>query len=143
MLYQSAWYVIVFLLTYFPIVAINFIFVVGGWPSRALQFAGALFFPLGGLWNILVYTRPECAALRRNNPGISRLQALWLVLKAGGEAKNSNVNHIGSSSSDNKSANENGGCSGSVIRSKRHKQIPKLTERRIRFAMNGEIIGDQ
>ncbi len=128
MLNQSAWYVIVFILTYFPIVAVNIIFFVGGWPSRALQFAGALLFPLGGVWNILVYTRPECAALRRKNPGISRLRALWLVLKAGGEAKNSNVNHIGCSSSDGNNANKNG--DGSSGGSKRHKKSPEADRKK-------------
>jgi len=35
--------------------------------------------------NILIYTRPHAVSLRRNHPNCSRIKALWLVLKAGGE----------------------------------------------------------
>ncbi len=46
------------------------------------------FSPIGGLLNMLVYTRPKVASLRRNNPECSRLHGFWLVLNEGGEIPN-------------------------------------------------------
>mmetsp|Transcript_13599 Transcript_13599/g.25548 ORF Transcript_13599/g.25548 Transcript_13599/m.25548 type:complete len:506 (+) Transcript_13599:419-1936(+) len=43
------------------------------------------FFPLGGLYNILVYTRPNVLALRRTEINLSWFQAFILVIRAGGE----------------------------------------------------------
>jgi hypothetical protein len=45
----------------------------------------AFLFPLGGLYNILVYTRPTISSLRRREPTISWLKAFLLVIRAGGE----------------------------------------------------------
>jgi hypothetical protein len=46
----------------------------------------SLFFPLGGFYNILIYTRPQVVAFRRLHEGeYSWAKALWLVIKAGGE----------------------------------------------------------
>ncbi len=45
---------------------------------------GSIFGPLGGLYNILVYTRPKILILRRNNPDMSWIRAFILVVKAGG-----------------------------------------------------------
>ena len=45
----------------------------------------ATFYPLGGLFNIIVFTRPQVASFRRKYPECSRIQAFWLVLKNGGE----------------------------------------------------------
>jgi hypothetical protein len=42
-------------------------------------------FPLGGLYNILVYTRPNIAALRRTEANLSWFKAFLLVIQAGGE----------------------------------------------------------
>ena len=42
-------------------------------------------FPLGGFFNILVYTRPSVVTLHRRYSEYSWLRALWMVLKAGGE----------------------------------------------------------
>jgi hypothetical protein len=43
------------------------------------------FFPLGGLYNILVYTRPNVSSLRRTDANLSWLKAFILVIRAGGE----------------------------------------------------------
>ena len=45
----------------------------------------SVLFPLGGLFNILIYTRPNVVTLHRRYSEYSWLRALWLVLKAGGE----------------------------------------------------------
>ena len=44
----------------------------------------SIFYPLGGLFNILVYTRPKVLSHRRNNPQHSWFRAFILVVRAGG-----------------------------------------------------------
>ena len=44
----------------------------------------SIFYPLGGLFNILVYTRPKVLSHRRNNPEHSWFRAFILVVRAGG-----------------------------------------------------------
>lgn len=46
-------------------------------------------FPLGGVFNILVYCRPKVNAIRREKTDISWIKALWLVIMAGGEIPDS------------------------------------------------------
>jgi hypothetical protein len=45
----------------------------------------SILYPLGGLFNILVYTRPKVVRFRHIYPEKSRLGALIMVIKAGGE----------------------------------------------------------
>ena len=45
----------------------------------------AIFAPLGGFFNILVYTRPKVSTLRRRRPEYWWFQAFWMVVKVGGE----------------------------------------------------------
>jgi len=45
----------------------------------------SIFYPLGGLFNIFVYTRPKIVRFRHAFPECSRLRAFFLVMKAGGE----------------------------------------------------------
>ena len=47
----------------------------------------SLFYPIGGLFNILAFLRPQAASLRRRHPECSWLKAFWLVFKGGGEVK--------------------------------------------------------
>ena len=42
------------------------------------------FFPLQGILNIFVYTRPKVSALQRRHPEFTWLKCLWLVVKGGG-----------------------------------------------------------
>jgi hypothetical protein len=44
----------------------------------------SIFYPLGGVFNILVYTRPKVLSLRRKNPHYSWFRAFVLVVRAGG-----------------------------------------------------------
>jgi hypothetical protein len=43
----------------------------------------SIFYPLGGLFNILVYTRPKVLSLRRKNPQYYWFQAFVIVIRAG------------------------------------------------------------
>ncbi len=85
MLLQASYYVGAFTLAYLPMM-IGFLYALfSNYDVDFLMAVGIFFYPLGGFLNILVYTRPKVAHIRRNNPEVSRLRGLWLVLKAGGE----------------------------------------------------------
>ncbi len=53
-----------------------------------MYFWVSFLFPLGGVFNVLVFTRPQVVSLRRRKPHYSRIQAFWIVVKNGGEAPN-------------------------------------------------------
>jgi len=53
--------------------------------SRATDATAIFFLPLGGFFNIMVYTRPMVAELRRRHPECGRVRGFWLVLRAGGQ----------------------------------------------------------
>jgi len=50
----------------------------------AVDAISIFFYPLGGFLNIIVYTRPMVAELRRRYPECSRMRGFWLVLTVGG-----------------------------------------------------------
>ena len=88
---QAKLYVGCFFLTYIPVVLILIAIIASNTSSRdnsfivtVLTFFVVFFFPLGGFLNILVYSRPNVARLRRLHPEISRLKAFWMVFRAGG-----------------------------------------------------------
>jgi len=45
----------------------------------------AIFYPLNGLFTILIHTRPEIGRVRRGSPEFSWMRAFVMVLKSGGE----------------------------------------------------------
>ena len=91
---QALLYTSAFFLCYAPIVVLNVILLFDLLVSitflTSLTFLVALFYPLNGLFTILIYTRPAVGHLRRTrgncNPEneYSWLRAFVLVLKAGG-----------------------------------------------------------
>jgi hypothetical protein len=54
-------------------------------------FVSSICYPLGGVLNILVYTRPKVLYIRKENPRYSWFQAFKIVIKAGGVAPRINV----------------------------------------------------
>ena len=52
---------------------------------EGLAFGIAAFYPLSGLFTILIYARPAVGHLRRNYPEFSWIKSFFLVVKAGGE----------------------------------------------------------
>jgi hypothetical protein len=86
--YQQA---ILYVLSFFLVYLWPYIFgihqLVGG---RELPFAVAMlfyiFYPLGGFFNILVYTRLKVAIVKRRNPEFIWIRCFWEVIKAGGDA---------------------------------------------------------
>lgn len=78
-------YVAVFCVSFVPFIVANILLISGkSLPPPLTRFL-LLFFPLEGLFNILIYLRPKVTGLRRAHPGCSRWRAFFLVLKAGGE----------------------------------------------------------
>ena len=52
-------------------------------PPLILALLTTILYPMGGLFNIYVYTRPKVTMLRRSNTNYSWFHAFWLVIKAG------------------------------------------------------------
>ncbi len=82
---QATCYVGAFILTYGPHIIIYCLVRAGTSPPKILVITAMTLLPLGGFFNILVYSRPKAASLRRTYPNRSRLLCLWLVLRASGE----------------------------------------------------------
>jgi len=81
-------YILAFAVSYLPLTLFQIVL----WSESRSWFSMVLriftfFYPLGGLFNILVYTRPQVTSLRRKSQKrrMSRVYALYLVLRAGGE----------------------------------------------------------
>jgi hypothetical protein len=84
MMVQSCLYVAAFFGTYFFAWIYIAIFMLGLGPGSFLLISSTMFYPLGGLFNLLVFTRPSVWILRRRH-SYSWLKAFVLVIKAGGE----------------------------------------------------------
>jgi len=86
---QATCYVGAFVITYVPVIISFFILLMTDITSsilnRVLFHIAVLIYPIGGLFNILIYARPKVVVLQRNHPECSKLKGLWLVLRAGGE----------------------------------------------------------
>ncbi len=82
---QAILHLIIFCLTSLPFLILNAVLLRGSIPSSTLLRANSYLFPLGGIFNILVYSRPNVNRLRSKRPEISRILAFWMVFKAGGE----------------------------------------------------------
>lgn len=82
---QACLYVIAFLFTYvFPWLSLFTLIINNTHPADFVLILTAIFFPLGGFFNILVYTRPKVASIRRKDSSLSWLRAFTKILKAGG-----------------------------------------------------------
>ncbi len=82
---QACYYVMLFLVTIVPFLIVSITQLGGSRPSSWMIRLNAFFFPLGGLFHILIYTGPNVSSLRRTYPQCSRLQAFFILLRAGGE----------------------------------------------------------
>lgn len=82
---QAILYAASFVLVY-TLVGVSFILIVTGlFDTAYMQFVTNIFYPLGGLFNIMIWTRPKVVQLQQCHPSYSYLHALCIVLKAGGE----------------------------------------------------------
>jgi len=55
-------------------------------PAMPVYILATCIYPIGGVSNILIHTRPQVVTLRRRNPNMSRIRCFWIVLRNGGEA---------------------------------------------------------
>ncbi len=91
---QAFLYVGAFALTYLPL-CLSFFILLTSQKSKAigttLLIITSFFFPLGGVWNILIYVRPKVSMLCREFPEeyTTYAQGLWVVLKSGCEVPSS------------------------------------------------------
>lgn len=84
-MHQSLLYVGAYCITYSCSVILYLAFYwQGSKPPRIFVFVAVTLFPIGGLLNILVYTRPKVSTVQRRYE-CSWLRAFWEVFKAGGE----------------------------------------------------------
>jgi hypothetical protein len=91
MMVQSCLYVAAFFVTYFFAWIYIATIMLGLVPGSFLLISSSIFYPLGGLFNILVFTRPSVWILRRRH-SYSWLKAFVLVIKAGGEVPAAHAN---------------------------------------------------
>lgn len=80
---QVVLYVVGFVLASFLTWTAQTMYLFGQVPTDGLFYAMPLFYPLGGIFNIIVYTRPSVKTLRTRYSEYSWFKAFWLVLKAG------------------------------------------------------------
>ncbi len=59
--------------------------------SIFLNYSSHFFYPLGGFFNMLAYSRPKVRNLRIRNPGYSWLRAFYLVIKTGADLPRQNA----------------------------------------------------
>ena len=50
---------------------------------EAFQFLTVILYPFGGVFNILIFSRPKVAMVRRAHPKFSVLQCQWIILRYG------------------------------------------------------------
>ncbi len=83
---QATCFVLAFILTYICNIIIHFMVIwAGKSPQKLFAIVALTLVPSGGFFNILVYTRPQTATLKRAFPNRSWLCCLWVVLRSGGE----------------------------------------------------------
>mmetsp|Transcript_35754 Transcript_35754/g.77638 ORF Transcript_35754/g.77638 Transcript_35754/m.77638 type:complete len:425 (-) Transcript_35754:194-1468(-) len=123
---QAFLYVLVFLLTYTWSLILRFMVVVRSTANPyPVQILRALFLPLMGAGNLLVYVRPRYLQVRTIEPGRSRLSAFVLVVlhdsdrrkssRSSRSLRRSNSRAHGGSGRINNSEESNGSCNASFL----------------------------
>ena len=82
---QTMLYTTGFLLTYAPMLVYRHFFRHKGSTPKIVLLIVQTLFPLGGFFNILIYTRGAVLSFRREHPEYLWCQAFYEVFKAGGE----------------------------------------------------------
>ncbi len=89
---QACYFVLGFFITFvfYWVLQVNLV-VQKSPPSTFVILATCVLYPLGGFFNILVYTRPKIISFRMKRPGeYSWLRAFWHVVMAGGDSPEEN-----------------------------------------------------
>jgi len=77
-LVQSGMYIVSFFLVYSAVISIMVMSVAGISPPNWVIWDVSIFWPLGGFFNILIYTRPKVAAMRKTYPEYAHMS--WFIL---------------------------------------------------------------
>lgn len=88
---QTLFYVSVYFLTYGIGFFISVLNALDMNPPLIIGLMFVIFYPMGGFFNLLIYTRPSIVAFRRGCPEHSWLKALLMVVRAGGANPNSSI----------------------------------------------------
>jgi len=86
---QASLYVYAFLFTCIWAYIYGFLVTIGVSVPYIIIFLFSVFYPLGGFFNILVYTRPKINSVRKKNTGLSWFRSFALVIRAGGDVPSS------------------------------------------------------
>lgn len=87
-LYQCLLYIVAFFLVYLAPIIVIFqrIFGNGEQGAAELRFwLSALFTPIGGVFNILIYTRPKVLKMREKYPHVTSLGLFLVIVLTGGD----------------------------------------------------------
>ncbi|GFH55864.1 hypothetical protein CTEN210_12340 [Chaetoceros tenuissimus] len=82
---QSSLYIFAFMLVYSgPIITL----ILGYTQSQVVFWFVSVFYPLGGMFNMIIYTRPKVQAVKKSIPRMPRIICFVIVLMSGGETPN-------------------------------------------------------
>lgn len=85
MMLQVLFYSLAFMGTYVLFAIGNLMFYLEKQPPLVFFFFIQVLFPLGGIFNILIFTRPATRVEKTRSPHLSWLRAFWIVFKNGGD----------------------------------------------------------
>lgn len=85
MMLQVLLYSLAFMATYVLFAVGNLMFYLEKQPPLVFFFFIQALFPLGGIFNILIFTRPATKVEKTRSPHLSWLRAFWIVFKNGGD----------------------------------------------------------
>lgn len=112
---QVVLYSAAFILCYLPWIASNFMYVLKKTPPNMLLFLLQAIFPSGGMFNILIFTRPATKVVRtKSNFQISRFKAFWIVFCNGGVVPDQDFRNDGENVQRNDECSENDHIQGSL-----------------------------
>jgi hypothetical protein len=84
-LVQSSLYIASFIICYVPVIISILMAALRIMPPAWLYWLNSIFWPLGGFFNILIYTRPKVSCYKDSNPEYSRLYVFLIIVLSGGE----------------------------------------------------------
>ena len=74
-----------FLVYSVPFIEIIYLATVSKETPTVINFAFHVLYPLGGILNLFIYSRPKVVYFRHTHPGCSWFRAFWWVVGGGGE----------------------------------------------------------
>ena len=91
---QALLFVLVYIVTFSFFWVTYLTLLVGKVPTDMTLYLVAFFYPLGGFFNMIVYTRPKVSYYRIKHPECNWFHVFWIVVKAGGADPETHVNSV-------------------------------------------------